>query len=524
MGEKLNDFTDRYQRLQTVQKLKAIIRRLWHVTPEFADTNGKVLDSGRGTAASSRPNPFCNLCLLDREGVRKCDKTVKEITQRVKERGESKEGAVFDECHAGFKYHAFPVYHDQEWIGTVLTGGFVTEPLSDESKKEILSKVAPYHGVEIANPLEAFEQVPILNEDQVLTLDQTVQFGVEEVLDYHRDEIQRKTSLTDLVGSSINKFGHQNIVGDSKAMRQLYATLLKLNDSDSTVLISGENGTGKELVARAIHFSSGRSERPFVTQNCSALNDNLLDSELFGHMKGSFTGAVRDKKGLFEVADGGTFFMDEVGEMSPMLQVKLLRILQEGAYTPVGGTEVKSVDVRVIAATNRNLKEMVEDGRFREDLFYRLNVINIHVPSLRERRDDIPRLVDYFLNKFYRPSGVRKTITPEALDTLMAYNWPGNVRQLENEIQRAIVMSGKSLVIARENLSPQISSASASLFQVKATGSLKTMLEHLERQIILDGLRRNHWNKSRLSKELGISRATLIWKITKYGLEKQPQS
>jgi transcriptional regulator with PAS, ATPase and Fis domain len=217
--------------------------------------------------------------------------------------------------------------------------------------------------------------------------------------------------------------------------------------------------------------------------------------------------------------------MDEVGEMSPALQVKLLRVLQESVFTPVGGTEERHVDVRVIAATNRDLRQMVESGRFREDLYYRVNVINIRVPPLRERREDIPLLVEHFLEKYRsREAEIRKVVTPGAMDALMAYNWPGNVRQLENEVQRALVLSGKSATITKEVLSPAIHAGSASTVQIKLSGRLREAVEHLERQLLLDGLRRHRWNKSRLSRELGISRATLIWKIQKYGLEDAPRT
>src|SRR5207245_722941 len=196
------------------------------------------------------------------------------------------------------------------------------------------------------------------------------------------------------------RYSYDAIIGKSRPMQDLYRLLDKVIDSDSTVLVHGENGTGKELVARAIHYNSARSNQRFVVQNCSAFNDNLLDSELFGHKRGSFTGAIADKQGLFEVAHEGTFFLDEIGDMSPALQVKVLRVLQEGTFIPVGGTDVRRVDVRVVAATNRDLKRMVERGEFREDLYYRVHVINLTIPPLRERREDIPALVEHFLKKY----------------------------------------------------------------------------------------------------------------------------
>jgi transcriptional regulator with PAS, ATPase and Fis domain len=249
-----------------------------------------------------------------------------------------------------------------------------------------------------------------------------------------------------------------------------------------------------------------------------------LESELFGHVKGSFTGALKDKKGLFEMADKGTFFLDEIGDTSPQMQVKLLRVLQEGTFTPVGATEMRKVDVRIVAATNRNLKEMVEQGTFREDLYYRLNVINIRVPPLRERKEDIPFLTDFFLNKIHEAQGgVKHQLTKRALEKLYDYPWPGNVRELQNEIERLCVLSGEESKLMGELLSPKILEAGEKnkVQGSRLQGKLKDALEDLEREMIREGLRRTGWNKSKLAKELGISRAGLIMKVEKYGLDKR---
>ncbi len=307
-------------------------------------------------------------------------------------------------------------------------------------------------------------------------------------------------------------------------MQELYGLLDKISESHSTILIQGENGTGKELIARAIHYNSPRKSKIFVTQNCSAFNDNLLDSELFGHVKGAFTGAIRDKKGLFEVADGGTFFLDEIGDTSPSMQVKLLRVLQEGTFLPVGGTEPRRVDVRVICATNRDLKGMVERGEFREDLYYRINVINVSVPTLRDRKEDIPILADYFLDKAAREKGVSaKQLTKRALEKLYDYHWPGNIRELQNEMERVTVLAGEETKITPEMLSSRIQDfiEKNKVQGVRISGKLKDALEELEREMIKEGLKRTNWNKSKLAKELGISRAGLIMKVEKYGLDKR---
>jgi transcriptional regulator with PAS, ATPase and Fis domain len=314
------------------------------------------------------------------------------------------------------------------------------------------------------------------------------------------------------------------MIGKSKAMQSLYALLDKIKSADSTVLVQGENGTGKELIAKSIHYNSSRKDRPFVIQNCSAFNDNLLESELFGHAKGSFTGAHKDKKGLFELADKGTFFLDEIGDTSPQMQVKLLRVLQEGTFTPVGGLEMKKVDVRIIAATNRDLRSMVEDGSFREDLYYRLNVINLRVPPLRERKEDIPLLSEFFIELACKKAGLpKRVLTKRALEKLYDYPFPGNVRELQNEMERAVVLSGNENKILADMLSPKVleTNEAAKVQGARVAGSLKDAIEDLEKDLIREGLRRTGWNKSKLAKELGISRAGLIMKVEKYGLDKR---
>ncbi|HEY8428432.1 MAG TPA: sigma 54-interacting transcriptional regulator [Sandaracinaceae bacterium] len=329
---------------------------------------------------------------------------------------------------------------------------------------------------------------------------------------------------------------YAGIVGASDSMRALFRMLERIKNSDATVLVLGENGTGKELVARAIHQQSRRAGKAFVATNCSAFNDNLLESELFGHKRGSFTGAVADKPGLFAVADGGTFFMDEVGDMSPALQVKLLRVLQEGVFMPVGGTETKKVDVRIIAATNRDLAQMVREGTFREDLYYRLHVVTLRVPPLRERKGDIPILIDHFLQRLGRRDGKQKVLTQRALAQLVAHDWPGNVRELENEMERVWVLSGDDKVIDEDLLSPSVRQARPSIVPAAsnaapapapaapavptpAARTLPEAVEALERSMIERALEQYRGNKTKAAEALGISRRNLIRKVQGYGLD-----
>jgi two-component system, NtrC family, response regulator HupR/HoxA len=325
----------------------------------------------------------------------------------------------------------------------------------------------------------------------------------------------------------------RGIVGKSPSVQALLRMIEKVAPTQASVLITGENGTGKELVARAIHAGSPRAERPFVAANVSAFNDNLLESELFGHKRGAFTGAVVDKRGLFEEADTGTFLLDEVGDMSPALQAKLLRVLQEGTFMPVGGTQTKKVDVRIIAATNRDLLAMVKKGSFREDLYYRLNVVALRTPALRERGSDLDFLIDHFLARLAEKHGRDKRLSPEARAALRLHTWPGNVRELQNETERVWVLSGEEPMIELEHLSRPLAQAylqrearneSAPADSEPARDStpdeepLTQVLERVERQTIERVLGKVSGNRSRAAQLLGISRRNLLRKLELLGL------
>jgi len=310
------------------------------------------------------------------------------------------------------------------------------------------------------------------------------------------------------------------IIGNSEAMLKVFRLCERVIDSDITVLIEGQTGTGKEIVARAIHYNGPRRNEPFVTQNCGGIPDTLLASELFGHKKGAYTGAFRDKKGLFEIAHGGTVFLDEVGEMSPTMQTSLLRVLQEGEIKPLGSERNKKVDVRLISATNKNLEEEVREGSLREDLFYRLSVFSIKLPPLRERLGDMPLLANHFVRKFSKKSKKSiKGVSKEALECLITYPFPGNVRELENEIERAVAMSADGNLIEVSNLSDKIRSRLVTEPPwVKLQGSLKEMVEELEKSVLIRILEKHGGNKTNVAKELGLSRNGLMKKMKRYGL------
>jgi len=313
----------------------------------------------------------------------------------------------------------------------------------------------------------------------------------------------------------------KTIIGKSEEMQSIYNLVDKVAETDSTILIYGESGTGKELIARAIHFRSQRAAGPFVSINCGALPESLLESELFGHVKGSFTGAIKDKEGLFKVAQGGTFFLDEVGETSLTIQVKLLRVLQEREVIPVGGTNPIKVDVRLIAATNADLEKNIKQDRFRPDLYYRLNVIPVHLPPLRKRRDDIPLLVNHFLKKFndnLTPEK-QKGINKDAMEILINYDWPGNVRELENVVERAVILEDSkniSLVSLPDKFRRRETGS-----QHLITDKAEVTLEELEREYLIKVLNDTNWQKKKASAILGINASTLYRKIQRYGLEKE---
>ncbi len=310
------------------------------------------------------------------------------------------------------------------------------------------------------------------------------------------------------------------IVGRSALIEALLRAVEKVRETRVPVLIQGETGTGKELVARALHYTSGRRDKLFVAQNCSALPENLLESELFGHTKGAFTGADRDKKGLFELADGGTIFLDEVGEMPAPLQSKLLRVLQEGEIWPIGAPRPRTIDARVVSATHRDLEKMVKDGGFRQDLFYRLHVYPLRTPSLRERREDIPIIARHFLDKYAREFGRGVTgFVPEALDRIAAYDWPGNVRELQNEIQRVLISKTEGDLVLPSDLSTRILGQSALVDEGGVPrGALKDMVDAVERVLLQRALREHGQNKTRTAEALGITREGLHKKLARFGL------
>jgi len=350
---------------------------------------------------------------------------------------------------------------------------------------------------------------PFINEELLAKV--KVMLRIKDLHDQLKKEKDKNILLTQALEK---RYSFGNILGKNIRMQEIFELISDIADTDSTVLIQGESGTGKELIARAIHFNSHRKNKPFVVANCSAYSQNLLESELFGHEKGSFTGAIRRKIGRFEMANGGTIFLDEIGEVSPPNQILLLRVLQDHRFERVGGEETLEVDVRVIAATNKNLMEEMKKGAFREDLYYRLNVIPIFIPPLRERKDDIPVLSSYFLQKFNRGRGKEVTsFSPEVMESFLKHSWPGNVRELENVIDHAITIAKQDKILLKD--------LPHSILQRPISTKEFITLQDYEKDIILKTLKETNWNKHKTSKKLNINRSTLYGKMKRYGLEKE---
>jgi DNA-binding NtrC family response regulator len=384
---------------------------------------------------------------------------------------------------------------------------------SPKTKCIILTGYGTIKGSVEAIKKGAFDYItkPMTSAELLLTVEKALKFKRLE-----EENLRLKRELR-------KKYRESYIIGTSSAMKRVYDLIDKVADTDCTVLISGASGTGKELIARAIHCDSCRKDKPLVTINCGAIPQELLESELFGHEKGAFTGAHKRRIGRFEMADGGTIFLDEVGEMSPALQVKLLRILQEQAFERVGGTHTLRVDVRIIAATNKNLTQAIKNEKFREDLYYRLNVIPIKVPPLKQRMEDLPLLLTFFLNKFQKGKEKRAMVfSPEALDAMMGYDWPGNVRELENVVKRMMILCDNELVHFTD-LPEYIRSRSTVIRESDAESledgrTLNDAVRDYEKKLILDALERSRGVKAKAAKLLNIKRTTLVEKMKKQNL------
>jgi two-component system, NtrC family, response regulator PilR len=353
-------------------------------------------------------------------------------------------------------------------------------------------------------------------------------FKVEEIKVLVRNALEKRTLQKEnlrLKQEIQERYSFSGLIGKSKKMREVYSLIEKVSVSNANVLILGESGTGKELAARAIHYNSPRKEKPFVAVNCGAIPENLMESELFGHKKGSFTGAIADRPGLFEQAEGGTLFLDEIGEIPLQLQTKLLRVLQEREFRKVGGTEERRADVRIVAASNKELEEQVKEGAFREDLFYRVNVVQIRMPSLRERPEDIPQLVEHFHKKFGQLPRDGELITGEALKLLLLYPFPGNVRELENLVERCLVLGDRTITaecLPHRVVEYQQPPATGDGFAIPDEGmNLEAYLDGIEKRFLLQALERNGGVKKKAAEFLGLTFRSFRYRLAKFGMDEE---
>lgn len=504
-----------FDKLIMIRKFRDLIARWWNIQIHFTDKKGLL----RGVPSGKFFNPQNPISQAIVENNRGFAFTMEDVKKTTIEASLSKKPKVVRNA-SGFSALFVPLKVSGENLGCVFADGFIREMSADDQKNQIRSFLSKVFGVEADHLFQHIDKLPQLSETDVNYLCELIKMVASEMLETQAilSTVQKKVAK--LEGELRGRFQFSSLIGQAENMQKLYNTVEKVCNSDATVLIRGENGTGKELFARALHYNSHRKNKKMLTVNCGAFNDNLLESELFGHVKGAFTGATRNKKGVFEEANGGTLFLDEIGDTSTQMQVKLLRVLQEGTFIPVGSTETKKTQVRVIAATNRHLEQMIEDNLFREDLFYRLHVILLEIPPLRDRKEDIPILIEHFLKKYSNLEGEQsRKLSSECLKTLLNHNWPGNVRELENEIQRLCVLSDAK-EIQEDLISNRIQHSSAQNKTHNHHITLKSALEKLEREIIESALSEKK-SITELADELDISEKELKEKIQVYNLQQR---
>lgn len=508
-----------------VRTFREISYKWWSVDIRFFDKHCSSISDN-----THLQNPLCRLINSTAKGTKNCNQSCnKQLKKTKSSRGHIK---IKYKCHAGLHIVAIPVILKGNYAGAMVVSGILS------SKKEPKQHMYMHYvniykyideitkfGLEKDTVELAYNNLKTINEYSEEFAVDFMELVVKDVIDYSNILHEKEEIIKKQAGllEKVYKEKYNKIIGKSPALKKVFDTLDILEGFESTVLIEGESGTGKELIAAAIHYNSVRKDGPFIKQNCSAINETLLNSELFGHEKGSFTGAISDKKGIFELADGGTLFMDEIGDMDIGIQSKLLRVLEDGTFYSVGGTEPKKVDIRIIAATNKELKKQVEKGLFRKDLYYRINTIRITIPPLRQRKEDIVLLVDYFLESFAKTHKMKKKEAGQGVfELLMAYDWPGNIRELEKTVEHIIIMSGKSKSIERKHMPENILAASLAetyADTMKKRPKLRDALRSIEKEMIRNELKKSNWKRDLASKGLGIGRTTLNEKITQFKLQ-----
>ncbi|MFH0888251.1 MAG: sigma 54-interacting transcriptional regulator [Planctomycetota bacterium] len=506
------------------QQARILFKRIFKRNMVFSDFDAMGItqdefDHIRGPSESFS-FPFCDLIWETKKGKLRCLKLAKQSRARILTTHKSE----FCPCYTGLVEVSIPIIVRNKYCGCVSTYcGLLLHKPNETEWQQIAERVKSM-GVDLEQLKKAyFDITPISNELFEIMLN-FINVTVEQVVKTAIETEEHTKRINELEKALYEKYQFANIIGHSKAMREVYKLLDKAITTDYPIVIQGETGTGKELVAKALHFNGLRKANSFITENCAALASGVLESELFGHIKGAFTGADKDKKGLFELADGGTLFLDEVSIMDQEMQKKLLRALQEREIRPVGGKNPIKVNVRVISATNQDLKQLVQKGTFRDDLYYRLNVITINLPPLRERQEDIPLLVNHLLNKVVQETKTKKkTVSEEVMRLFLDYRWPGNVRELENEIKRCCALTGEGELITAQTVSPHLTSPlkepltqTAESFPDK---SFNEIIDKTEREVIKQSLQKSGYNKALCAKMLRLDRRDLYRKIKRLGIQ-----
>lgn len=501
-----------------IRTFRKISYKWWGIDVQLYDEHGVV--NNRDVCFC---NPLCNLLHSTPNGVKLCNQTYQTNLKKLKKNQEP----FFYQCFAGLQGFVVPILVKQRYAGAMIGSGIRVFEIDDPIQKRYRDSLIEL-GFDSGELDRCYVNPNVINCHEREYLSDFIKFVTEDVIAFYEllqeKEVAAKKQSFLLEG--IYKEKYKGIIGTSSAMKKVFNTLELIERSESPVVIEGESGTGKELIAAAIHYNSPRKDKTFVIQNCSAFSDTLLNSELFGYEKGSFTGALSEKKGLFEIADKGTLFLDEIGDMNIEIQAKLLRVLENGSFYRVGGTEQKRVNVRIIAATNKGLTELVNNGLFRKDLFYRINTIHITLPPLRERTEDIQSLADYFLDYYaIARNEDRKEIDQKVRGLLSTYQWPGNIRELKNLIERLILLSGTAKTIEIHHIPKEVlGDAYHGLHAhdlVRHT-RLDDAIKSLEKIMVCEALKRAKWNKTHASAELGISRASLNNKIAEFHIQPDP--
>jgi transcriptional regulator with GAF, ATPase, and Fis domain len=458
---------------------------------------------------------FCQLIYNTEEGRKRCLKGEQEALNRMTSNGQ----IDITNCHAGLTEVGVPILVKGKYCGCITPAGGLLLHEPNSAEFETITKYLEGINIDLAELRKAYFEITPVSKELFDVMLKLLNEAIEQIINNAIEFEETHKKISELETALIEKYRFGNIIGQSKPILDVFHLLEQIKDGENPVLIQGESGTGKELIARAIHYNSSRKDKPFLAQNCAVFSESLLESELFGHAKGAFTGAIKDHRGLFEVADGGTVLLDEIAEMSPNVQAKLLRVLDSGEIKRVGGENTLKVNVRVISATNKDLRELIKKGDFRDDLYYRLKGISINLPPLRERKEDIPLLVKYFLDINNQKAGKKVSIDTESLKLLCDYDWPGNIRELENEVKRLITMTKD--IITADILSKEIKKS----LQEKKSGVLNSQfigktLHDIEKELIFTALKTTNWNKTEAAKILGIPRTSLNDKISNYGLSK----